>query len=98
MSRRRSRADDGDAAAGDGPAEPATEPATAPLPTRRRPPTHERAVDGLPTIEQLLRGATIGTAVFVVAAALSAALPDWFAWLGGRWRIVPILSSTFCST
>ena len=42
----------------------------------------ELGLDGLPTIEQLLRGATVGTAVFVVAAALSAALPDWFAWFG----------------
>ncbi|MGD9751152.1 MAG: hypothetical protein AB7W59_09160 [Acidimicrobiia bacterium] len=53
-----------------------------PAASARRPPVHERPIDALPTNEQLVRGSTIATAVFVVAAGLSAARPDWFAWLG----------------
>lgn len=51
-------------------------------PAVRRAPVHERPIDGRPTIDQLVRISTVATAVFAVAAGLSAARPGWFAWLG----------------
>jgi len=48
----------------------------------RRAPVHARPADALPTIEQLVRGSTVLTGLFVVAALASAALPSWFVAFG----------------
>lgn len=53
-----------------------------PKPEERRAPTHARPLDGQPTVEVLVRGSTIATAVFVVAAAASAVQPSWFVAVG----------------
>jgi hypothetical protein len=54
----------------------------------RRAPVHTRPVDGLPRIDQLVRGATVLTALFTVAAVASAARPEWFVAAGVGMSVV----------
>jgi len=49
---------------------------TEPAPRTRRAPQHQRPGDALPSVEQVVQVSTVATAVFVVAAVVSAAVPD----------------------